>query len=155
MSTRIVADRPRRACTRCEFVHFPDPKVGVGVLVVHDGRVLLVRRVMEPEAGRWGLPGGYLDAGEDPRQAAAREAAEEAGIRVRVGPLVEVVVNPPGSGASLFLLYEATYLDGAVCAGDDADGAGFFGPTELPDLAFASTRAALRRVFDAAGSRPG
>lgn len=141
--TREVSGQQRRACPACGHVHFTDPKVGVGVMVVrHDG-LLLVRRVMDPERGRWALPGGFLDAGEDPRAKAAEEAREEAGVVVAVTGVLDVF-GPADGGATLFVLYRADWVSGEPVAGDDADAAGFFGPDRLPDLAFASTRAAVR-----------
>lgn len=147
MQTRPVGDKPRRACTACDHVHFTDPKVGVGVLVVQDGRLLLVRRVMQPEIGKWSIPAGYLDHGEDPRQTAVREAAEETGLMLAIEQLVDVYHNPPAEGgASIFILYRARVVGGRLQAGDDADAAAFFALDELPELAFASTRAAVHLV---------
>ncbi len=145
MTDRSTAGRVRRCCPACGFVHFPDPKVGVGVLAVRAGELLLVRRSMDPERGRWALPGGFLDAGMEPRAAAAREVHEETGLVVRVGGLVDVFHNPEPGGATLFLLYEAAVSGGVLRAGDDAADAGFYGPDRLPDLAFPSTIEAVRR----------
>lgn len=145
MSTQLVRSVPRRVCDGCGRVHYTDPKVAVGVAVFHDDRLLLVRRVMEPGRGRWSLPGGYLDAGEDPRNAAAREALEEAGVRVSVGRVVDVFANPPDHGGAVFMLFSASYLDGEPTPGDDADAAAFFGRDEVPDLAFPSTEHVVRR----------
>ena len=76
MATRRVGDRPRRACTACDYVHFTDPKVGVGVFVLDEaGRVLLVRRVMNPERGKWSIPAGFLDQGEDPAETAVSRSS--------------------------------------------------------------------------------
>lgn len=150
METRGVGDRPRRACPACGYVHFTDPKVGVGVLVVEDGRLLLVRRSMNPQLGKWSIPAGFLDQGEDPEATAAREALEETGLTVEVNSLVGVYFNPPGEGgASIFILYRARRVAGEVMAGDDADEAAFFGLDELPELAFASTYEAIRLLRDA------
>jgi 8-oxo-dGTP diphosphatase len=109
--------------------------------------LLLVRRVGNPEKGRWCLPAGYLDAGDDPRAAAAREALEETSLQVAVEELVDVYYNPPAEGgATVFLLYRAHILGGSLQAADDAVEAGFFPLDALPDLAFASTRDAVRRL---------
>lgn len=147
MITRQVSGQPRRACSACDYVHFTDPKVGVGALTTQDGKVLLVRRRMEPERGKWSLPAGFLDHGEDPKQTAEREVYEETGLRVRIVALLDVFTNPPGQGgASIFILYGAQLLGGEMIAGDDADAVGFFDLDELPDLAFASTQAAIRSL---------
>jgi ADP-ribose pyrophosphatase YjhB (NUDIX family) len=139
MATRKVRGVSRRVCERCAHVHYADPKLAVGVAVFRDNKLLLVRRVMDPGKGRWALPGGYLDSGEDPRAAAAREAREEAGVEVDVRDVLDVFANPPADGGAVFVLYAATWRGGEPAAGDDADDAQFFGPDELPELAFAST----------------
>lgn len=144
MMTETVIDRPRRVCPACRYIHFTDPKVGVGVLVVDDGRVLLVRRGVMPEKGKWSLPAGFLDQGEDPRETAAREVLEETGLQVEIEGVLDVFHNPPGQGgASVFILYRGKVVGGRLQAGDDADEVGTFAPDELPELAFASTRRAL------------
>jgi ADP-ribose pyrophosphatase YjhB (NUDIX family) len=120
-------------------VHYVDPKLAVGVAVFRADRLLLVRRTMEPGRGRWSLPGGYLDVGEDPRGAAAREAAEEASVEVRVRSVIDVFANPPDEGGAVFVLYAADWVAGEPAPGDDADDAAFFGRDELPPLAFRST----------------
>ncbi len=71
---------------------FPQaPLVGVGAVVVEEGRVLLVRRGSEPLKGQWTLPGGMLEVGEPLAQGVAREVREETGLDVEVGELVELL----------------------------------------------------------------
>ena len=149
MVTEQRGDRPRRVCPVCGFIHFTDPKVGVGVVVLHEGKLLLVRRTMNPEQGKWSLPAGFLDAGEEPAVTARRETREETGLDIAITGLIDVYFNPPrpDGGASIFILYEGQFLGGQLQAGDDADAAGFFGPAELPELAFASTQAMVSRIF--------
>ena len=141
-------------CSACGRTHHRDPKVGVGVVVVQDGRLLLVRRGVEPGKGLWALPAGFVDAGEDPRLAAAREAYEETGLQVEVGAVVDVypsTVTGGHRGASFFLAFEAQVVGGELAAADDALDAGFFGPDALPELAFESTRDAVARVLSPGG----
>lgn len=128
-------------CTSCGRTAWRDPKVGVGVVVRDDaGRLLLVRRAFSPAKGLWSLPAGFVDADEDPRAAAAREAREESGLEVSVGAVVDVWAGGGGK-ASFFLAFEAGVTGGTLRAGDDADEVGWFAADALPELAFASTRA--------------
>lgn len=137
----------RPVCPNCNYVHFFDPKVAAAVLVQDDqGRILLVRRVMEPQQGRWTIPGGFVDRGEDPATAAARECLEETGLEVQIGGLLHYL---PGSeheaGADVVLVFDARSTGGALHAGDDADRAGWFGPDEVPPIAFVATRLVIER----------
>lgn len=70
---------------------FPDrPIVGVGGVVVHDGRALIVRRATEPLKGEWSIPGGVVELGEKLREAVAREVLEETGLTVEAGEVLDV-----------------------------------------------------------------
>ncbi len=70
---------------------YPDrPIVGVGAVIVRDGRAVIVARATEPLRGQWSIPGGAVELGETVRQAAAREAREETGLEVEVGEVLEV-----------------------------------------------------------------
>ncbi|MGH7331524.1 MAG: NUDIX hydrolase [Candidatus Rokuibacteriota bacterium] len=69
----------------------PHPRVGVGAVVLHEGRVLLVKRGRPPALGKWSLPGGLVDLGETTSAAARREVAEECGIEVRLAGIAGVV----------------------------------------------------------------
>lgn len=147
MITRLITDKPRRVCSQCDHIHFTDPKVGVGVLVVENGKILLVRRRMNPERGKWSIPAGFLDRGEDPKVTAEREALEETGLQVSIDTLSDVYFNPPNQGgASIFILYHAKLIGGKMEAGDDADAVGFFSYDDLPELAFASTHEAIKQL---------
>jgi ADP-ribose pyrophosphatase YjhB (NUDIX family) len=115
-------------------------------MVLAEHKLLLVKRAMRPNQGKWSLPAGFLDYGEDPQATAAREVMEETGLRVAITGLVDVYYNADAlarGGASIFILYRAELLDGQLQAGDDAADAAFFGPDELPDLAFDSTSDAI------------
>src|SRR3712207_2379894 len=90
---RPVGGKPRPACWQCGYVHFADPKVAATVLIEREGKLLLIRRNIDPGLGLWCLPGGFVDFGENPVEAAARECMEEVGLRVENLRLVDVQFN--------------------------------------------------------------
>jgi 8-oxo-dGTP diphosphatase len=147
LEDRLAFDKKvRRTCDACGFIYFRDPKVAVAIFVARDGTVLLVKRAMEPGRGKWALPAGFVDYGEDPREAAVREVEEETGLRVELSELVDVLPgDTPGQGASIVIVFAARVLDGALSADDDVDAAGFFSMDALPELAFDSTRLTIER----------
>jgi 8-oxo-dGTP diphosphatase len=106
---------------------YPDyPRVGVGAVVLHEGRVLLVKRGRPPGLGRWSLPGGLVELGETTEEAARREVAEECGIAVRVagvaGVVERVIRDENGRVRYHYVLvdYLAYPESDAICAGTDA-----------------------------------
>jgi len=136
----------REVCPKCEWIHFIDPKVAAGVLVMQDERVLLVRRSGEPFRGLWTLPAGFVNAGEDPAEAAARECLEETGLSVRVTRVFDIVAGKEHPrGADFVIVYEAEVISGALQADDDADAAEWFDKNNLPPLAFRATQVILAR----------
>jgi len=70
---------------------YPDrPVVGVGGVVIENGRTLLIKRGSEPLLGQWSIPGGTLELGESLQEGVARELLEETGLEVRVLDMIEV-----------------------------------------------------------------
>ena len=133
-------------CPSCGWVHFRDPGVGAAVLVRDtEGRVLLVRRgPTSTKPGRWCIPCGYVDYGEDVREAARRETAEETGLDVDVGAPVYVASNfHDPQKLTVGVWFEGTVRGGRMRAGDDAVDVGWFALDDLPDLAFDTDRALL------------
>jgi ADP-ribose pyrophosphatase YjhB (NUDIX family) len=142
----LKAGEPDRlVCSGCRFIFYLDPKLAVGVLLVRSGGVLLLRRGIEPGYGRWVFPGGYVDRGEHPEEAAVREALEEAGVQVELRGLVGVYNEPPASPVVL-VAYRAEVVAGDPVALDESLEARLFPPAEIPwdELAFPTTRAAVR-----------
>ena len=134
----------RPICPQCGWIHFVDPKVAAAVLIEQDGRVLLVRRVNEPFRGLWTLPAGFVNGGEDPAEAAARECLEETGLHVRVTRVFDIVAGKEHPrGADFVIVYQAELLSGELRPDDDADAAEWFALTALPPLAFRATQKVL------------
>lgn len=136
----------RPVCLACDWVYFADPKVAVAALILQDGKVLLVRRANDPQRGLWTLPAGFVDAGEDPAQAVARECVEETGLHVRVTGLLDVLAGQEHPrGAHILIVYRAEIISGDLEAGDDVDSSGFFPVGDLPPLAFSTTQKIISR----------
>jgi 8-oxo-dGTP diphosphatase len=142
----LKAGEPERlVCMRCGHVLYLDPKVAVGTIIEHgDGRLVLVRRAIDPGYGRWVFPGGYVDRGEEITSAAIREAREEAGLDVRLDSLLDIYSYP--GRPLIIIVYAATAIGGTLCPDDECLEASLFRPEEIPwdELAFPSTHEALR-----------
>ncbi len=152
MEERPSYGRSRPVCPACGYIHFEDPKVAAAAVVERDGRILLVRRSFDPEEGRWSLPAGFVDGGEDPQEAAVRECFEETGLRIRVLGLLDVIFGREHPrGASIVIIYRAEAEAGTPVAGDDASEVAFFDASALPPLAFRATERAVRRWAETRG----
>ena len=138
--------RVRPVCPQCGWIHFVDPKVAAAVLIEQDGRVLLVRRVNEPFRGFWTLPAGFVNGGEDPAEAAARECLEETGLSVRAMRVFDIVAGREHPrGADFVIVYYAEIIGGEMSPDDDADAVEWFALSDLPPLAFRATQKVLLR----------
>ena len=124
----------RPVCTSCGAMVFLDPKVVAGVIAAIDGRVVMVRRNMEPGIGRWTFPAGFVDRGESVEEAAVREMEEESGLKVRLNGLVGVYSKT--GEAIILVVYSGDVVRGMLAVGPEAQDAGLFDPRELPPLAF-------------------
>ena len=82
LSTPAGDDRPRYLCESCGTIHYENPKIVVGCIPEKDRKILLCRRAIEPQSGKWTLPAGYLENGETVAQGAQRETIEEAGANI-------------------------------------------------------------------------
>lgn len=136
----------RPVCPQCGWIHFIDPKVAAAVLIEQDGRVLLVRRANEPFRGLWTLPAGFINGGEDPAEAAARECLEETGLHVKVTGVFDIISGKEHPrGADFIIVYRAQVIGGELKPDDDVDAVEWFERASLPSLAFRATQIVLAR----------
>ncbi|HYX53809.1 MAG TPA: NUDIX domain-containing protein [Candidatus Limnocylindrales bacterium] len=117
---------------------YPDrPIVGVGAVIVHQSKVLLIKRGAPPLMGEWSLPGGVVELGETLRAAAEREALEETGLVVQAGEVLEVFdrIVPGSEGRPQYHYVLVDFLcqveGGELRAGGDAADASWATKDEL------------------------
>ena len=110
--------------------------MGVGGVVLIDGRVVLIRRGKEPLRGRWVIPGGTVELGETLQEAVVREMQEETGLLVRPREVVLVFDRIQRDGPSVeyhyvIIDYACEYVSGELKAGSDADEVALVAPEDL------------------------
>jgi len=121
-------------------VNTKSPQVGVGAVVFHQNRVLLIKRGQAPNVGQWAIPGGRIKMGETLQQAAEREILEETGINIKAGePVFAFDLIQRDNDGQCQLHYVVVdlateYLSGDPVAGDDAAEARWVGVGELAEL---------------------
>ncbi len=136
-------NRQRRICGHCGFVDYDNPRIVVGSVVRHEGRILLCRRAINPRKGFWTLPAGYLETGETPAEGAVREASEEANAAITIlGVLAIYTIRRLGQ---VQIMHQAQLADPAISAGAESLEVGLFAWQDIPwkDLAFPSVAWAL------------
>ena len=141
-------DPTRLVCRSFGFVFYLDPKLAVGTVISDDqGRIVLVKRAIEPGYGKWVFPGGYVDRGEEVPAAAVREAREEVGLEVRLDRLINVYSY--AGRTPVIVVYAATMIGGSLGCDDEGLEVRLFDRESIPwdQLAFRSTHEALREFF--------
>ena len=141
---------------------YPDrPVVGIGGVVIEEGRTLLIRRGTEPLLGHWSIPGGTLEIGESLQQGVARELLEETGLEVRVLDVIEVfdrifLAEKPATGKArpgprfhyVIVDYLCERISGEARAGSDVTDVAYAREDELGQFHLTETATRiLRKAF--------
>ena len=147
-----IEERMRLFCEKCCVPIYENPVPATCLVVVSPrGRLLLVKRSVEPRKGWWCLPGGYMELGEEPQDAAIRELSEETGIAGVVDRLLGATSNPSDLYHTVLMVgYLVTSFTGEPVAGDDASDIGWFDVRDLPPVAFRSHRKFILQFCPAA-----
>lgn len=134
----------RLVCAMCDFVFYLDPKVVACSIVEMDGGIVLLKRAIDPQKGKWVLPGGYVDRGEEVKAAAVRETEEECGLRIRIKKLLGLYSYP--GRIAVVVVYVAEPSGGELIVGDETAEVELYHPESIPwnELAFQSTIDALK-----------
>jgi len=115
------------------------PVVGVGAVIVRDGRALIIKRAHEPRKGEWSLPGGLLELGESLTDAVRREIREETNLDIEVGPIIETFdrVHRDADGRIRYHFVIIDYVcwssEGDAVPGSDADGVAWVSESEIDE----------------------
>ena len=139
-------DRPRLVCP-LGHVTYVNPKIIANIIPERDGRILLMRRGIEPRYGYWTMPGGFVEIDESPEDAAIREASEEVNLDVNLNSLVGIYSKPAPDGPGIVaLVFRGTTDSGNPTPSREALEVAWFSPEEIPwdDLAYETTHWALR-----------
>jgi len=133
----------RHVCVQCNYIHYANPKIVVGSVVVHEDRILLCRRAIDPRRNYWTLPAGYLEEHETPEDGARREAREEANADIAIDALLAIYSVPHISQVQL--MYRARLAAPEFSPGPESLEVKLFQWNEIPwnELAFPSVKWAL------------
>ncbi|HKJ23128.1 MAG TPA: NUDIX hydrolase [Gammaproteobacteria bacterium] len=136
------------------------PRVAVGVVITHAGKVLLIKRARAPRQGKWALPGGSVKLGETMQQAAQREVAEETGVTVLAREPVncfDVITHDEQGNLQFHYIVAdliADYVCGELTPNEEVNGIGWFDPGALDQLDMdPDTLALIRRCLSSTNPR--
>jgi ADP-ribose pyrophosphatase YjhB (NUDIX family) len=158
---RLIASeqRVRRQCEACGLIAYRNPLVLVNTIVAAQDRVLLCRRASDPGAGRWALPGGFMEMGESMEEAAAREIREETGVGVDPRELrLHAVVTLPDI-SEIYVGFIATLAEvPALVCGSECTDVRFCSEADIPwsEFSYPDIGVYLRMYFNErrAGAHP-
>lgn len=151
LSQKLLEGHRRLYCEKCRLPIYKNPLPATCVVATDDRQqILLVKRKVKPKVDQWCLPGGFMELGESPEQAALRELKEETGLSAKIDYLLGVTTNPSDMYDTVLMIgYLVTAVTGEPAVGDDASQLAWFHPNRLPPVAFRSHRHFIRMVYAA------
>ncbi len=139
---KVLNESDKHYCDNCDRFIFEDPKLAVVVLASKGDKLLLVKRAIEPELGKWSFPSGYVDLGESVESAALREVKEETGMEIKINFLVGVYSS--STRPLVLLAYGAEVSGGNLKLNHEVLDIGYFSPEGLSNMPFPHDDAILR-----------
>ena len=133
LKSRRIDHREREVCPACNWVYYAQLKVGAAMLIERGNQLLLLQRNHEPWKGSWMLPAGYVEADENPKDAAHREVFEETGLVVESSEFSHVYYfldDPRGNGVAF--VYKARDISGEIKLNEESSAAQYFLWQEIP-----------------------
>src|SRR3954465_14534985 len=137
----------RFVCDECGEIHYQNPKMVVGTIPEHEGRILLCRRAIEPRYGYWTLPAGFMENDESTSQAAARETVEEAGANIEMGEPFTLISVPRVNQVHIY--YRASLRNLEFKPGEETLEVALLEESQIPwkEIAFRTVGLTLKHWF--------
>lgn len=141
-------DRERFVCSGCETIHYQNPRIIAGCVPIHEDKILLCRRAIEPRYGKWTLPAGFMENGETTEEGGLREAREEANANIVTDSLYIMFSLPQINQVHMF--YRGQLADLDFSAGPESLEVKLFSEEEIPwdELAFPVVNKTLKYFFE-------
>lgn len=138
----------RELCEECGYIHYVNPIPVVGTVPVCGDRVLLCRRAIEPQKGKWTLPAGFMEVHETLLEGALRETFEETGAQARDGFLFTIIDVPLASQIHFFFITQIT--DVPLTPGEETFEQRLFSEQEIPwdEISFTTVKTTLHHFFE-------
>jgi thiamine-phosphate pyrophosphorylase len=151
LTKKRIEDYERLFCPECQYPVYENPLPATAAVVFNqDHEVLLVKRTVEPKAGQWCLPGGFVEMGESPEDGCLRELKEETGLDGEIHRWAgNILSSSPVYQWVIVMGYSIKNIRGQLTAGDDCSEAVFFNPETMPPIAFRSHREILKNATEA------
>ncbi len=141
-------NRQRAVCSQCGHIHYQNPNPVCGAILTWEDKVLLCKRAIEPQLGKWTLPAGFMEINETPMQAAARESYEEAYAQ---SPRLELFsIYTFSRIGHVNMIYRGELSDGYAKAGPESQAVNLYDEKDIPwdELAFTVMTENLKRFFE-------
>lgn len=141
-------NRARYVCDSCATIHYQNPNIVAGCIAEYGDKILLCKRAIDPQIGKWTLPAGFLENQETVMQGAAREAMEEANANVTAMQLFSVISIPHIS--QVYMMYRCQLVDGFAEVGPESQEVGLYTEQQVPwpQLAFPVVIESLKLYYE-------
>jgi len=144
-----IDNKKRLVCQGCGWINYKNPLPVVASAVINkENKILIIRRNLEPGMNKWALPGGFIELGETPEEAAVRELKEETGIDSNIIHLIGVYLQKSKRYGSLLIIgYLATAIHGNISVNSEVKEAKFFSKEEIPYIPFSTHRKIVKEAY--------
>ncbi|MEI7748074.1 MAG: NUDIX hydrolase [Chlorobiaceae bacterium] len=132
----MIDGRDRMFCPSCSWVHYINPlPVAVAYTVNKNNELLVIRRAHEPALNEWALPGGFLEAGEEPYEGCLRELMEETSLNGKIDSLIGIYHREVDMyGSLLVVAYKVIVVDDTITINHELFDAGFYAHHLIPEV---------------------